>query len=97
MTVKELRAALGAYPEDAQVFLYNELDECDGLLDQISVDSPLLEHDDTTNDTFIYTPYYCQGDSEAEQYWHEAGVQPVVFLIATNNYHTFTHLRKENA
>ena len=35
MTVKELRKALEAYNEDAVIFLYDELNECDGFIDKI--------------------------------------------------------------
>lgn len=93
MTVKELRASLANYPEDAQVFLYDELNECDGFIDKITIDKPILEHDDTVDETYMYSPHYCQGDSEAQDYWNAVGAdKPIVFLHSTNFYHDFTDM-----
>lgn len=97
MTVRELRKALEAYPEDAQVFLYSELDECDGLIDKITVDTAVAEFDDTTEETFYYTPHYCQGDSEASEYWHAVGFdRPIVFLHSTNLCYDYTSPQFKN-
>ena len=101
MTAKELKKVLDLYPEDTEVFLYHELDECDGRLDKIELTHPILEpNEDDVNMPFIYTPHYCQGDSEAEQYWSAYGpTKPVLFLIATDMYYDFEdeRKRKENA
>jgi hypothetical protein len=45
MKVKELRALLANYPDDAPIFIYNELGECDGLLDRVTYDTPNVEFD----------------------------------------------------
>ena len=69
MTVKELRATLANYPEDAQVFLYSELGECDGFIDKVTIDKPNIVHDEDWNEDFAYSPYGCNGDSEAQEYF----------------------------
>ena len=91
MTVKELRAALANYPEDTQVFMYNELDECDGFIDKITIDKPDIIHEEDWNEDFAYSPYYCQGDSEAKEYWNAVGWdKAIVFLHRTSFYRNFT-------
>ena len=90
MTIKELRKALEAYPEDAVVFMYNELNECDGFIDKITIDKPIVEHDDIDNEDYMYSPYGCNGDSEAQSYWWAQGAdKPIVFLHSTSYYHDF--------
>ena len=75
ITVKELMEALKQFPEDAVVFMYNGLDEGDGNIEQVELESPYFE------DGEFYTPNYCQGDSFVEEYWREYGSnKPVVFL-----------------
>jgi len=96
MTVKELRKALEAYPENAQVFMYHELDECDGFIDKITIDRPTCTKDED-GDEYMFSPYGCQGDSEAQEYWLAVGAdKPIVFLHSTSYYHDFTSMRKEN-
>ena len=99
MTVKELRKALEAYPEDAQVFMYNELGECDGFIDKITIDKPEIVREEDWDEEFAYSPYGCNGDSEAQEYWNAVGWdKPIVFLHSTSFYRNYTDLfRKENA
>lgn len=99
MTVKELRKALEAYPEDVQVFLYSELGECDGFIDKITINTPHIEHEEDMNEDFAYTPYGCNGDSDAEEYWNTVGWdKPIVFLHSTAFYKHFDRMfGKENA
>ena len=90
MTVKELRKALEAYNEDAVIFLYDELNECDGFIDKITIDKPDIIHEEDWDEDFAFSPYYCQGDSEAEEYWNAVGWdKPIVFLHSSNFYHNF--------
>ena len=80
MTVKELRASLANYPEEAEVFLYNEVDESDGRLTKLTIDLPYYED----GYPLPCTPHYCQIDSEAEAYWSSFPKHPIVFLYAEN-------------
>ena len=94
MTVKELRATLANYPEDAQVFLYSELGEYDGLIDKITIDKPNIIHEEDWGEDFAYSPYGCNDDSEAQEYWNTVGWdKPIVFLHSTN---VIRNYRKEN-
>lgn len=90
MTVKELRASLANYPEDAQVFLYSELGECDGFIDKITIDKPMTEiMEDGTE--YLYSPYGCNADSEAQEYWLAQGKDKfIVFLHSTNWFRDFS-------
>lgn len=75
MKVRELIEVLMELPEDAVVFIYNELDEGDGNIDQVELESPEFY------EGRIISPNYCQGDSNAEEYWEQYGSdKPVVFL-----------------
>ena len=97
MTVKELRAILTNYPDDATIFIYNELGECDGLLDRVTYDAPNVEFDMDAGEEFtlITTPHYCQADSEAEAYWSAYGPdKEIVFLHATNTYYDFQYTKE---
>jgi hypothetical protein len=38
MKVKDLKKILAQYPDDAPIFIYNEVGECDGLLDKVTYD-----------------------------------------------------------
>ena len=90
MTVKELKKSLENYPEDAVVFLYSEIGECDGFIDKITIDKPMIIHEEAWNEDFAYTPYGCNGDSEAEEYWNAVGWDKfIVFLHSSNFYHNF--------
>ena len=96
MTVKELRASLANYPEDAQVFLYSELGECDGFIDKITIDKPQIIHEEEWNEDFAYTPYGCNGDSEAQEYWNAVGWdKAIVFLHSTSFYRNFTDMSRK--
>ena len=92
MTVGKLRKILEYLPQDAEVFSYNELDECDARIDIIDLrDSADIYHDELSNEEIIQTPWYCQGDSNAEEYWLAKGKnKPVVFLIGTATYVDYT-------
>ena len=97
MKVRDLKKILAQYPDDAPIFIYSELGECDGLLDKVSYDSPILEPDDDEEATapFMYTPYHCQGDSEAEEYWSAYGPKAkILFLHATNKYYDFQYTKE---
>ena len=75
MTVKELINVLKHFPEDTVVMHYNDLGECDGAIEEISLELPDME-----GDTFD-TPNYCNGDSVAIEYWGEHGIdKPILFL-----------------
>ena len=94
MTVKELRAILANYPEEAQVFLYSELGECDGFIDKVTIDKPNIIHEEDWNEDFAYSPYGCNGYSEAQEYWDTVGWdRPIVFLHSTS---VIRNYRKEN-
>ena len=94
MTVKELRTTLANYPEDTQVFLYSELGEYDGLIDKVTIDKPNIIHEEDWDEDFAYSPYGCNGDSEAQEYWNTVGWdKPIVFLHSTN---VIRNYRKEN-
>ena len=96
MTVKELKKSLENYPEDAIVFLYDELNECDGFIGKITIDKPDIIHEEDWDEDFAFSPYYCQGDSKAEQYWNAVGWdKPIVFLHSSNFYHNFSKMIKE--
>lgn len=86
MTVGELREALERLPQEAEVFTYNMLDECDARIDTIELrDTAEMYHDECYNEDVIYSPHYCQGDSHAEAYWRAKGPNvPVVFLVGTD-------------
>ena len=97
MTVKELRAILTNYSDDAPIFIYNEVGECDGLLDKVTYDAPNVEFDMDAGEEFtlITTPYYCQADSEAEEYWSAYGPEAkILFLHATNKYYDFQYTKE---
>ena len=97
MKVRDLKKILAQYPDDTEIFIYNEFDECDGLLDRISYDSANIEINmyDGEEDTSIYSPYYCKGDSEAEQYWGAYGPdKKVLFLRSSCLYYDFEEMRK---
>lgn len=91
MTVKELIAALEKMPPNAMVFSYSVLDECDARVDKVKLHEKIdVYHDEYGDDDIFQTPYYCQGDSQAEQYWHDTEIDnPVVFLIGTDKYVTY--------
>lgn len=75
MKVRELIEVLMELPEDAVVFIYNELDEGDGNIDQVELEGPEF------CEGHLISPNYCQGDSNAEEYWEQYGSdKPVVFL-----------------
>lgn len=94
MIVKELRATLTNYPEDVQVFLYSELGEYDGLIDKVTIDKPNIVHEEDWDEDFAYSPYGCNSDSEAQEYWNTVGWdKPIVFLHSTN---VIRNYRKEN-
>ena len=96
MTVKELRKVLEAYNEDAQVFIYNELNECDGFIDRITIDRPEIIYEKEFDEEFAYTPYDCQGDSEAEEYWNVVGWdKPIVFIHSTSYYKNFVEMIRD--
>lgn len=93
MTVKELRAKLANCPEDAQVFLYSELGECDGFIDRVTVDKPNIVYEEEWNEDFAYSPYTYNGVSEAEEYWNVVSWdKPIVFLHSTSRCRDFTNL-----
>ena len=88
MKVKELKEILNTYPDEMDIFLYNENDEGDGLLDKVETCVAIKEKFE--DEIYFYTPHYCQADSEAEEYWHHKGPDiPVLFLIAENKFHNF--------
>lgn len=90
-TVKDLILALQKYPMDTPVFIYNEMGECDGMVDKVSCDLPIIEHDRDWDEDFIYTPHGCNADSEAERCWNHIGPdKPIVFIQSTNTFHNFT-------
>ena len=92
-TVKDLILALQKFPMDAPVFIYDELGECDGMVDQVTYEGPYEETDIFDNEEYVhrYTPHGCNGDSTAERYWRERGTSnPVVFIQASATYHNFT-------
>ena len=90
-TVKDLILALQKFPMNAPVFIYNEVGECDGMVDKITFDTTIEEWDENCKTVGFFSPNYCQGDSEAEQFWSERGTdKPIVFLHSTNVIHNFT-------
>lgn len=90
MTVKELRASLANYPEDAVVFLYSELGECDGFIDKVTIDKPMTEIMED-GEEYLYSPYGCNADSEAQEYWLAQGKdKSIVFLHSTNWFRDFS-------
>ena len=92
-TVKDLILALQKFPMDAPVFIYDEIGECDGMVDQVTYEGPYEEVDILGGEeyTYRYSPYGCNGDSEVERYWSERGTDaPVVFIQSTNTFHDFT-------
>ena len=97
MKVRDLKKILAQYPDDAPIFIYSELGECDGLLDKVSYDAPNVEFDMDAGEEFtlITTPYYCQADSEAEAYWGVYGPEAkILFLHATNKYYDFQYTKE---
>lgn len=92
-TVKDLILALQKFPMDAPVFIYDELGECDGMVDQVTYEGPYEEVNISDGEEYTcrYSPYICNGDSDAERYWNERGTNsPIVFIKSTNTYHNFT-------
>ena len=90
MTVKELRASLANYPEDAVVFLYSEVGECDGFIDKVTIDKPMTEIMED-GEEYLYSPYGCNADSEAQEYWLAQGKDKfIVFLHSTNWFRDFS-------
>lgn len=90
-TVKDLILALQKFPMDTPVFIYNEVGECDGMVDKITFDTPIEEWDGDCETVDFFSPNYCQADSEAERFWSERGTdKPIVFLHSTNTIHDFT-------
>ena len=90
MTVKELRASLANYPEDAVVFLYSEVGECDGFIDKVTIDKPMTEIMED-GEEYLYSPYGCNADSEAQEYWLAQGKdKSIVFLHSTNQFRDFS-------
>lgn len=84
-TVKDLILALQKFPMDAPVFIYNELGECDGMVDKVSYEGPIDKYD-TRISPFVNDFY-----SEAERYWNIKNTRrPVVFIQSTNTFHDFT-------
>jgi hypothetical protein len=90
-TVKDLILALQKFPMNAPVFIYSVVGECDGMVDKVTCDVAIAEQLEGEDTPFACTPYYCQDDSEAEQYWSSRGLnKPIVFLHSTNTIHDFT-------
>lgn len=86
MTVGKLRSILEYLPQDAEVFSYSVLDECDARIDIIDLrEGPDIYHDEFGKEDIKQTPWYCQGFSNAEDYWLAKGSdKPVVFLVGTD-------------
>ena len=86
MTVGKLRSILKYLPQDAEVFSYSVLDECDAHIDIIDLrEGPDIYHDEFGKEDIEQTPWYCQGFSNAEDYWLAKGSdKPVVFLVGTD-------------
>lgn len=79
MTVQELIARLQKYPSDALVLIYNVDEEQDSHIDIVEARMPEVEVDDGF--TFISSPHYCKGYSNAQEHWSQNGTEkPIVFL-----------------
>lgn len=90
-TVKDLILALQKFPMNAPVFIYSEASECDGMVNKVTCDVAIAEQLEGEDIPFACTPYYCQDDSEAEQYWSSRGLdKPIVFIHSENTFHDFT-------
>lgn len=89
-TVKDLILALQKFPMNAPVFIYSGVGECDGMVDKVSYDLPMIDHHPEWNEDFIYTPHKCYEDSEAEYCWSCIGPdKAIVFIHSTNTFHDF--------
>ena len=89
--VKDLILALQKFPMHTPVFIYSENGECDGMIDKITIDTPIEEWDENCEIVGFFSPNYCQGDSEAMKFWDARGAdKPIVFLHSTNVVHDFT-------
>lgn len=86
MTVGKLKKILEYLPQDAEVFSYSVLGECDARVDIIDLrEGADIYHDEIDGEEFARSPWYCQGDSNAEDYWLAKGWnKPVVFLVGTD-------------
>lgn len=79
MFVKELIAELQKLPSDALVLIYNVDEEQDSHIEVVEARMPDVEIDGEF--TFISSPHYCKGDSNAQEYWRSNGTaNPIVFL-----------------
>lgn len=88
MKVKELREILTNYSDEMDIFLYNDMGECDGLLDKVEQNVAIKE--EFEGEMFFYSPHGCNADSEAQEYWsHKGPDTPVLFLISNNIFHNF--------
>lgn len=91
MTVRELIAKLEKMPQDAEVVGYSHYSEDDHSIGAVESCLPSVEffRDESGEDIMIYPPYYCQGDSVAEEIWlreKEGYKKPIVYLVDFTNY-----------
>lgn len=87
MIVAELVEKLKLMPQDAEVIGYSHYSEDDHSINAVESCFPSVEFFD--GDPMIYPPYYCAGDSSAEEYWlkeKEGYKKPIVYLVDFTNY-----------
>lgn len=81
MKVYELIEKLQKMPQDAEVVGYSTMDEGDHLINAVESCLPSVEFENGEL-SCLYPPYYCQGDSYAEEIWLRDGYKnPIVYLV----------------
>lgn len=88
-TVGTLVEALQKMPQDAPVFAYSEMEECDARVEYVELYTPdrkdKQEYEKSLKNEecwpgYIYPPHGCKGDSNVSIFWQEHGLQPVVYI-----------------
>lgn len=104
-TVADVIAALQKMPQDAPVFGYAEVDECDNPIEVVELYTPTQEDEETMAEQLescpewpvVYPPHGCQGDSYVSDYWRvNKKVSPVVYIRESTWGDRKDENRKEN-
>lgn len=72
MTVGELIKQLEAFPCELPVFFYDIDKEQDFNLEILELNGPKFDSDNGGN-IVPFSPYYCKGNCNVEDYWREYG------------------------
>ena len=105
VTVADVITALQKMPQDAPVFGYAEVDECDNPIEVVELYTPTSEDEEMMAEQLescpewpvVYPPHGCKGDSYVSDYWRvNKKVSPVVYIRESTWGDRKNEIRKEN-